>query len=515
MKLNLKFKIIAPILLSTLIMFAVSFLSLMDIYSLLLKMTNESNSSMEKIRIIANLERSFGLMVQEWKNTLIRGSNPEDFKKYSFGMDELFEKQKIISKSLMPFLKDDEAKHLEEFIVNLDKLVNKYKYARNTFLTGNQFLFTKADLYVKGLDRDVLNSLSLIVKQSNENYRNESKNSSEMIKNTILYSFLALFIISIIIFLVMWFLSNKMIENLNKIVNSIYTITEKLKTNSLTMESISIQLSSATSEQAASIEETTSALEEINSMINLSVKGISDTEKSSLESQAKVNEGRDSIKEMLVAMNEINLSNLKIVDQTIQSNNEMYEIVKLIEDIRSKTKIINDIVFQTKILSFNASVEAARAGEMGKGFSVVAEEVGNLAKMSGSAAIDITNILNNSVEKVKMITNEMKEKVQLIIDQSKGKIEFGVNTANSCSKIFDEIVINVNTVGNLAKEISSASKEQAQGVAEISKSMNTIYAVTNASSNTGKEAENFSKELLAQADLLSSIVLELKTVVNG
>ena len=61
-----------------------------------------------------------------------------------------------------------------------------------------------------------------------------------------------------------------------------------------------------------------------------------------------------------------------------ESNKEIQEIVKVIAEIGNKTKVINDIVFQTKLLSFNASVEAARAGENGKGFAVVAEEVGKL-----------------------------------------------------------------------------------------------------------------------------------------
>jgi methyl-accepting chemotaxis protein len=78
------------------------------------------------------------------------------------------------------------------------------------------------------------------------------------------------------------------------------------------------------------------------------------------------------------------------MNQINYSNEQMSEIVKVIQEIETKTKVINDIVFQTKLLSFNASVEAARAGEQGKGFAVVAEEVGNLAQMSGNAAKEIS-----------------------------------------------------------------------------------------------------------------------------
>ena len=77
------------------------------------------------------------------------------------------------------------------------------------------------------------------------------------------------------------------------------------------------------------------------------------------------------------------------------------------------------IVFQTKLLSFNASVEAARAGEYGKGFSVVAEEVGNLAQMSGIAAKDISALLQSSVKKVEQIATESKTKIDRLVQNSK------------------------------------------------------------------------------------------------
>ncbi len=117
---------------------------------------------------------------------------------------------------------------------------------------------------------------------------------------------------------------------------------------------------------------------------------------------------------------EVNLSELKklnlLLDQfyateqnssqrvapTNPSNDDELRIVSdLIGQIEQKTKVIHEIVFQTKLLSFNASVEAARAGDYGRGFSIVAEEIGNLALMSGQAAKDIASLLQESSTKVK------------------------------------------------------------------------------------------------------------------
>lgn len=102
---------------------------------------------------------------------------------------------------------------------------------------------------------------------------------------------------------------------------------------------------------------------------------------------------------MIHSITEISESNDRIMSQVADGNRKISEIVQVISEIGNKTKVINDIVFQTKLLSFNASVEAARAGEHGKGFAVVAEEVGNLAQMSGNAAKEISDMLNGSVSR--------------------------------------------------------------------------------------------------------------------
>ncbi len=93
------------------------------------------------------------------------------------------------------------------------------------------------------------------------------------------------------------------------------------------------------------------------------------------------------------------------------SNAEVKELVGIINGISERTKVIDEIVFQTKLLSFNASVEAERAGEHGRGFAVVAQEVGNLAQMSGKAAQEISSILKQSIEKSVSVTSNNEKNV--------------------------------------------------------------------------------------------------------
>ena len=86
------------------------------------------------------------------------------------------------------------------------------------------------------------------------------------------------------------------------------------------------------------------------------------------------------------------------MDEIINNSIRLKDMRSILANITEKTSIIHDIVFKTQLLSFNASIEAARAGEFGQGFAVVAEEIGNLAKTSGTAASEINKLLLGKFE---------------------------------------------------------------------------------------------------------------------
>lgn len=307
-----------------------------------------------------------------------------------------------------------------------------------------------------------------------------------------------------------------------KVSNSISSVAQQLASNadqvaaaSSQIASSSQQLSEASTEQASSLEETAASLEEITSMISKATENANTTSETSSESHKKAEEGRASVDQMLSSMDEISQSNEAILTQINESNRQMADIVKVIQDIGNRTKVINEIVFQTKLLSFNASVEAARAGEHGKGFAVVAEEVGNLAQMSGSAAKEITDMLDASISKVEGIVRDTQQKVEALVQSGKEKVESGVTVARQCSDVLNEIVQNVSRVSGLSQEISQAAKEQSQGVSEINKAMSQLDTVTQQNAATSEEAASAAEELSAQAESLKSSVEDLMAVISG
>lgn len=274
-------------------------------------------------------------------------------------------------------------------------------------------------------------------------------------------------------------------------------------------------LSTATNQQTTALQETSSAIAETSAMISKNADNATTSSTVSQESERSVERGRRAVEAVVQSIQEISRSNNDIMVQIEESNREISDIVRVIAEIESKTKVINDIVFQTKLLSFNASVEAARAGEHGKGFAVVAEEVGKLAQMSGNSAKEISDMLDGSIKKVEQIVAKTQTRVTGLVQSAKEKVQVGTSTAENCNQILEEIVANVARVGSLVSEISDASQEQSKGVSEISRAMHELDAVAQRNSVAADETSKSAETLQSQVHAVRMIVGNLNGVLNG
>jgi methyl-accepting chemotaxis protein len=320
-----------------------------------------------------------------------------------------------------------------------------------------------------------------------------------------------LFILVVVVFI----LSNAVSRPLYRARETMRTSVEKIGESAHHLENLSQQVASANTQQASAIQETVSSLNEINAMVQRTLEGSTESASAADESGDLANAGRNSMAEMIAAINAISESNHTVLDQVNDSSRNLVEIVQLIKEIEDKTKVINDIVFQTKLLSFNASVEAARAGENGKGFAVVAEEIGSLANMSGAAAKEISLLLSNSTAKVTQIVDESQSKVERITRTSTEKVAAGVRIAEACGRSLEQIVTTVGKVNTLVREIASASQEQARGVNEITKAMEQIDEATHANAATSQKTADHAGELMQEAHELQGAVEILETEVLG
>lgn len=307
----------------------------------------------------------------------------------------------------------------------------------------------------------------------------------------------------------------KLSNSIGKIAYTLKDSVEEVSSAAVQIASSSAELSNSTRSQAASLQETSASIEEISAMISSNTMSAGQSATFSEESLLKAEQGKIVVAKMMDATNVIDNGNNDIINQVDISNKEIEDIINLINEISSKTKIINDIVFQTKLLSFNASVEAARAGDHGKGFSVVAEEIGNLASVSGEASIEISKMLEDSVKRVDEIILNQKKKINSLVQENKKNVDTGLIITSECKKLLDEIVMITSRVSKEASQIAVASKEQSLGVVEVTKAVTLLDGVTQRINATALESASASKLLSDQAARLSSAIDELVSTIEG
>ncbi|MFN8369271.1 MAG: methyl-accepting chemotaxis protein [Bacteriovoracaceae bacterium] len=342
--------------------------------------------------------------------------------------------------------------------------------------------------------------------------KGEALNSIEVMKKSIL---LTIGISCLLIFIFSLLLSNSLSKKIQSIALKLISSSKEVAGSSDSISSSSSQLSEAATEAASSLQETVSSIDEISSMVQRNADSASNSTQISAKSSDAASRGKKTVESMVKSIGEISDSNEEIATEMKKNNEDISKIVQVISEIGEKTKVINDIVFQTKLLSFNASVEAARAGEHGKGFAVVAEEVGNLAAMSGKAALEITEMLGSSIKQVTDIVESTKRKVEILVTTSKQKVEIGTKTAHECGEALDEILQNVTSVNEMVREIASASAEQSTGVQEVTKAMQQLDQTTHQNTSVAQETSAMARKLKNQADNLNGSVNELIAVISG
>ena len=224
-----------------------------------------------------------------------------------------------------------------------------------------------------------------------------------------------------------------------------------------------LDLSHRTEEQAVALERTASSMEQLTSTVRLNAENAQ---------QASTLAGNAS---------DIAEKGGAVVSRVVATMNEINESAKSIADIIG---VIEGIAFQTNILALNAAVEAARAGEEGRGFSVVAGEVRNLAQRSAAAAKEIKTLISASVERASN----------------------GSTLAQDAGQTMDEVVKAVKRVNDIIGEISAASREQRAGIEEISNAVTQMDAGTQQNAALVEEATAAAQSLDDQAKSLKRLV---------
>lgn len=286
-----------------------------------------------------------------------------------------------------------------------------------------------------------------------------------------------------------------------------------ISTSSSEGAQLSSQLKESAQMQSKDLQKTSSALEEITAMASQNESSSNSAKKLTEINESETDRGTQSVENVLKAVNEINTANENIFQNIEKNNADLLSITDIISEIESKTKVINDIVFQTRLLSFNASVEAARAGDHGKGFAVVAEEVRNLADLSGNAAASISELLSKSSHRVEDIIKKTSKEISELTIEAKDKTTSGLDAAKECMKVLEKLAESAKSINETISNIAVASTEQGVGVREINQSIQNISSsvneITQLSESTNNQALALNKEsfsLTNAVDTLSQFV---------
>lgn len=302
---------------------------------------------------------------------------------------------------------------------------------------------------------------------------------------------------------------------LKRFLHSLSSSAADLLGSSEQVGSVSRDLEAASDEQLSALSTTASASHEIRAMM----------EKTS-DNTTRINQDTNHLKDLVYrgnqAVHEVVESSQETKQGIDQFNKEMHQCmidlgstVQTIQGIAQKTQVIHEIVFQTKLLSFNASIEAARAGEAGKGFSVVAEEVGKLAVMSGVAAQEISKIVEQSMGSVKSSIDTAIKKIEQLTQATKTKSEEAFSNARSCEQVFSDMANKISETVHMLNEIAHTTIEQSRGVVQLDESIHRLQEVANRNSLVASQSREHSTEFETQTKLINSGLEQIAKAVGG
>lgn len=256
---------------------------------------------------------------------------------------------------------------------------------------------------------------------------------------------------------------NRAVERLDDAIGQVAASSANIRHGAGEINRSTRELSARTESQAATLEQTAAAMDEMANSVTSAASSVKDVETLTNETRQMADDNSAIVVNAVSAMDEIKKSSTDIV-----------QIIK----------VIDDIAFQTNLLSLNAGVEAARAGEAGKGFAVVANEVRGLAQHSAESATEIRKL----------------------IDQTSSHIGEGVELVNQAGEALSKISDRIAQVSQHVSEISRGASEQSSGVQEINTGMGQLDQVTQQNAAMVHQAKNVADSLTQDAMQMDRLI---------
>ena len=255
----------------------------------------------------------------------------------------------------------------------------------------------------------------------------------------------------------------QILDALNTALSRIHVTAQQVSEESMQMATDAQTLSSGSVEQAAAVQELSASIQDISRQVDRTSEDAGDARTASEEAAMQLEICDRKMEALTAAMEDIS-----------KSSHQNGGIIKTMEDI----------AFQTKILSLNASVEAARAGEAGRSFSVVADEVQTLANKSSASAHNITQLIENSMQLV----------------------AYGASLSSDTTEALAAVISSARKSTEIVERIAGSAVEQSQSLKQLTLGMEQISEVVQTNAATAEKSAASARELSGQAEELKVAV---------
>ncbi|MFW6035609.1 MAG: methyl-accepting chemotaxis protein [Halothermotrichaceae bacterium] len=307
--------------------------------------------------------------------------------------------------------------------------------------------------------------------------------------------------------------NKKLLQKVNHTVAIVDDFSDKLQENMNKSDRISKEVTRSLREIAEGAEEQAHSMDDINANAHSTADDLKDLSEASSDMREVTREtsrvtasGNQKINVLDQQIEEVNEVVAKNVEVVTDLNNQTQQIGEILETI-------NSIAGQTNLLALNAAIEAARAGEAGRGFSVVADEIRELAEISTKSTDEISNILNKIEKRTQQAAEEIKQGHQSVLSSQEVK--------NDVKEAFEEIDNNTKKVVSQAElfeetvqKVSTSSENIVQEITAISSIIQQTSASTEEVLASNEEKNELDDSVLKSFDELNDLIKELKELMN-